>query len=142
MISCNGDGECLVQCECECFNENTGEYAEICVCGHREHNGYCPTNCCSPVKCRNYNFCKEKLPRYVLSCHNGMCMNCAIQMGRHRFADQKGNCCVCLENKNMLLLKCNHQICNDCWYSITIDCSGNNCKKPLCPLCRNMNDWS
>ena len=40
MSSCNGIGECLTQCSCECFNEETDTYNEVCVCGHREHNGY------------------------------------------------------------------------------------------------------
>ncbi len=56
MSSCNGNGECLTQCECECYNEETDEYNEVCVCGHREHNGYCPSNCCVPIECRNYRF--------------------------------------------------------------------------------------
>ena len=34
-----------------------------------------------------------------------MCMNCAIQMGKHTYTNEVDDCCVCLENKIMLLLK-------------------------------------
>jgi len=142
MSSCNGD--CLNQCECECYNEETEEYNEVCVCGHREHNGYCPSNCCNPVECRNYKFCNIKQPKWVSNCHNGMCMNCDIQMGKHKYTNQIEECCVCLENKIMITLKCNHTVCNDCWYKITKKGFGDDEPEeynPLCPLCRNLNDW-
>ena len=112
MSSCNGTGECLIQCECECYNEETYEYNELCVCGHREHNGYCPSNCCMPIECRNYKYCNTKQPKWVSFCHNGMCMNCAVQMGKHTHTNQVEDCCVCLENKIMIILKCNHKVCN------------------------------
>ena len=140
MSYCNGNGECLIQCNCECYNEETDEYNEVCTCGHRDHNGNCPSNCCVPVECRNYKYCNVKQPKWVSFCHNGMCMNCAIQMGNHTFTNQVEYCCVCLENKLILILKCNHRVCNDCWYKITE--FSNNDSYPLCPLCRNINDWS
>lgn len=75
-----------------------------------------------------------------------MCMNCAIQMGKHIYTNELEDCCVCFENKLMLLLKCNHKVCNDCWYKITKENFGENFgyneHKPLCPLCRNLNNWS
>ncbi len=141
MSLCNGNGECLNQCECECYNEETDEYNEVCVCGHREHNGYCPSNCCVPIECRNYKYCNVKQPKWVSFCHNGMCMNCAVQMGKHTHTNKVEDCCVCLENKIMIILKCNHKVCNDCWYNITKEGFGNNEHNPLCPLCRNLNDW-
>ena len=136
MTSCNGNGECLMQCDCECFNKETDEYDEICVCGHREHNGYCPSNCCELVKCRNYEYCGEKLPKWVTYCHNGMSMSCAAKMGTHKTTDTADDCPVCLENKNMILLNCNHKVCNDCWYKITeVNAT------LTCPLCRYQNRW-
>jgi len=80
MTSCGGDGTCLKQCFCECYNEDTNEDNEICVCGHREHSlyGYCPSNCCKPVKCGNYKYCGVKIPKWVSNIHKGKCMNCAI----------------------------------------------------------------
>lgn len=78
-----------------------------------------------------------------------MCMNCAVQMGKHIYTNQVEECCVCLENKIMLILNCNHKVCNDCWYHITnyeieYDEDGfqNEKQKPLCPLCRNCSDWN
>jgi hypothetical protein len=153
---CDGNGKCLTQCDCECYteysedsedtdeyyNEDTDEYKKVCVCSHKEHNGYCPTNCCVPIECRNYKYCNVKLPNLYLLCHNGMCMNCAIQMGPHKYTNEMEDCCVCLENKIILILKCNHKVCNDCWYNITKE--GLDIEEyipPLCPLCRNLNNW-
>jgi hypothetical protein len=107
MSSCDKNGECLIQCGgCECFNE-------VCICGHRGHESYCPSNCCLPVDCRNYKYCNVKQPKWVSFCHNGMCGKCAVQMGKHTVTTQVEDCCVCLENDHA----------------------------PLCPLCRNVNDW-
>ncbi len=145
MTSCDGTGHCLIllQCDCECYNEETKEYNELCICGHREHNGYCPSNCCILFECRNYKFCNVKQPQCILWCDNGMCRGCAVQMGRHTITNIIEECCVCLENKNMIILKCNHKVCNDCWYNITNDGFDTDERKPpLCPLCRNLNDWT
>lgn len=142
MSLCNGNGECLNQCVCECFNYETEVYDEICVCGHREHNGYCPSTCCQPVECRNYKYCKVKQPQWVSFCVNGLCMNCVVQMGKHTITDTENDCCVCLEKKIMLRLKCNHLVCNDCWFHITHEGFARNENKMFCPLCRNVNDWT
>ena len=59
MSSCKGDGDCIKQCWCECFTTNEQDednYDAICRCGHRDHNGYCPSNCvhqCQLVECHN-----------------------------------------------------------------------------------------
>jgi hypothetical protein len=141
MSSCEGNGECLKQCMCFCYDEETEEYYENCTCGHREHNGYCPSTCCMPVECRNYKYCNERLPKWALYCHNGMCINCVIQMGKHKFTNQLEDCCVCLENKPMLILKCDHKVCNDCWCNITQNKFDTDDNNPKCPLCRNINTW-
>lgn len=144
MDNCKGDGSCLEQCNCECYDivdsdsdEDIVISHEICTCGHREHGGYCPSNCCQPLECRNYKFCKVKNPKWLADIHNGMCMNCAVQMGRHKVSDQVDECCVCLEDKNMIILNCRHLICNECWFKIT-----KNDEDDKCPLCRSPNDWS
>ena len=137
MNICNGNGECLNQCFCECSDD--------CICGHKGHCGYCPSNCCIPVKCRNYKYCNTKQPLWVSNCHNGMCMNCAIQMGNHKYTNKIDKCYICYENKNLLLLKCHHEICNDCWYNITKyeeEESEEESIKYKCPFCRNICDWS
>ena len=79
-------------------------------------------------------------PQWVSNCHNGM--NCAVQLGRHKTTDIIDDCPVCLENKTIIILKCNHKVCNNCWFTITKKGFGNDEHKPLCPLCRNLNDWS
>jgi hypothetical protein len=138
MNSCNKNGECLIQCECECYNEQTGEYNELCTCSHREHNGYCPSNCCIPIECIG---CKCKLPKWEADCHYNKCMNCAVQFGRHKITTTTDDCPICLENKNIIVLKCNHSVCNECWYNITKRGFGEDDYNPLCPICRNLNDW-
>lgn len=120
-MSCNKNGECLIQCR------------------HRLHNGYCPSDCCTPIECRNFSHCRIHLPKWVANCNNGMCVNCAAQMGPHKYTDKVNECCVCLENMNMILLKCNHMICNDCWYIITEQYNDTPLK---CPVCRNKNEWN
>lgn len=77
-------------------------------------------------------------PQWVLDCHNGMCMNCAIRLGPHKMGNDD-DCCVCLEHKIMVVLKCNHKICNDCWCQITCVDEDEDENKNLCPLCRNVN---
>lgn len=134
MNTCNG--ECLNQCQCECYNEETDEDYEVCVCGHREHNGYCPSDCCSPVECRNYQYCHTKLPKYITFIHNGMCANCDAMLGRHRITNEVDECCVCYENKRMIVLECNHKLCNDCLYQMS------HISNNRCPMCRNSNTWS
>lgn len=119
---CEGNGDCLKECN------------------HKEHGGYCPTKCCSPVECRNYKYCKQTLPNWIKLCRNGMDMNCVFQMGPHIFTNIVEDCCICLDNKRMILLKCKHRVCNDCWFNITKEallCNQN----PVCPLCRNPNFW-
>jgi len=134
MSHCQGDGECLKQCYCECYNEDIDKYDEICTCGHRDHGGYCPSTCCSLVECGG---CKEKHPKCYLDMHNGVCVPCDMSMGRRSMTDIVEDCCVCFENKQMLSLKCNHKVCHDCWYQITKGShSGGSC-----PLCRNINGW-
>lgn len=141
MAICSGDGNCLLQCECECYDPTTYIYDEICSCGHRDHNGYCPSECCNAIKCRNYKYCNKILPKWVIACHNGMCINCAIQMGKHTVSDIIQECSVCFDSKCMLILYCNHKICNDCWYKITLRWFYYGEQLPLCPLCRNKNCW-
>ena len=139
MSVCKKNGECLQSCMCDCYDENADKYLDECVCGHREHNGYCPSSCCQLVECRNHKFCGQGCPQWVADCNYGVCMDCAIQMGKHVYTNQIVDCCVCLENKKMIVLKCNHKVCNDCWFKITIYEVENTVRRSLCPLCRNLN---
>jgi hypothetical protein len=103
MSSCEGHGECLNQCECYCYKEGTEEHDEKCVCGHREHNGYCPSDCCTTIECRNYKYCNNKLPEWVSFCYEGMCTDCDIRIWEHKYTKQVENCCICLNDEIMII---------------------------------------
>ncbi len=134
MSLCDGDGKCLKQCCCNCYDE------EICDCSHRQHNGYCPSDCCMPVECKNYKYCGVKQPKWISDCHNNMCINCVVQMGKHIVTKQIKKCCVCLEKSIMLKLECGHHICGECWYKITKEGLGTNECNSQYLLCRKLNN--
>jgi hypothetical protein len=128
---CNRDGKCLYQCDCNCYDENTGEILE-CTCGHRQHDieEGCPSECCVPVTCRNPE-CLQKAPQWYLNDHDGLCVGCA-ECGKD--ANRIEECYCCLEHKPRLEFKCNHNICKECWYRlnayiITVD--------PVCLRCKD-----
>ena len=156
MEECNGRGSCIQQCYCSCYdnsdsNDSTDDVIEsppeVCVCGHSNHTKliggtseteiYCQKECshhCQLVECHNFKLCGKKRPQQVLDAHNDMCVDCAIMIGKIIFMDDKDDCPVCMENKEIIKLTCNHTICLDCWkqMSETPD-------RPIplsCPLCR------
>lgn len=128
MSTCNG--RCFYRCNCECD--------KVCTCSHKDHNsGYCPSYCCVLIECRNYKYCGNKQPKWIFQHNNSTCcFNCHVQMGIHTYTGKIKNCCVCLEDKKMIILKCKHEICNDCWYNITKINFGTNEYNPRCPMCR------
>lgn len=150
-MTCEGDGACLDECYCRCVDEETDEYDDECTCGHREHEGdICPIACCVPVSCRNYKHCNELLSQRVAWCHNGMCINCAVQLGPHKSivltpSEESKECPVCLAtcDEAILQLQCGHFICNECWFAITARTYDNeeDDTRPTCPLCRSANGW-
>lgn len=148
MSSCSGRGSCIQQCFCGCYDEETDIYDEICTCGHRNHTQliggptecdvYCQEECphnCHLVECHNFKLCGLKRPREILDCHNGMCLNCAIEIGRIIFLSEKDDCTICMENKDMILISCGkHKLCLDCWKKTSETKDG---QIPLrCPFCR------
>ena len=139
MTTCQGRGECIQQCSCECYEDEECDIpSEVCSCGHRDHNGYCKSDCphnCELVECNNYRLCGHKYPQHILDCNNGMCMNCAIMIGKIKFLDEKGDCPICLTNKDMIEINCGkHKVCLDCWKNW----SETSTQCPLtCPFCRN-----
>ena len=66
--------ECFDNCECVFWPLDKDK--KICTCGHRDHNGYCPSTCCRPIPCP---VCSVLLPQWVLDCNFQLCMNCAVQ---------------------------------------------------------------
>ena len=78
-----------------------------------------------------------------------MCMNCAAQEYDRtiKFTDIKQDCPVCLDEKYMMQLSCNHYICLFCLYGMFE--RNENIKEftPIsertkCPLCRDIIDKS
>ena len=148
MSTCTGLGECLQQCGCGCFDDEDDKITStVCSCGHRDHlkfiggttdcDIYCKSECphnCQLVECHNFRLCGQKRPQWLLYCHNRMCPDCAIMIGRVKFLDLKGDCPVCLENKDMIEITCGkHAVCLNCWK----EWSTTSKESPLtCPLCR------
>ncbi len=146
MSSCNGRGECIEQCGCRCYDDEECDIpSENCSCGHREHVvinddsdnfPYCKSDCphnCQLKECHNFRMCREKRPQWVLDCHNSMCLDCALMIGKIKFLDEKDDCPVCLNKKDIIQISCGHKVCLDCWknWSETIT------HVPVtCPLCR------
>ena len=148
MAQCTGLGECFIQCVCSCYDEECMIPSEICTCGHRDHEKfiggdsefdiYCKEECpynCKLIECHNYKLCNKKLPQQELYCHNGMCSDCAINIGKIKFLETKDECPICMENKDMIEITCGkHKVCLDCWKQIS-----ETPDRPIpltCPLCR------
>lgn len=131
---CEGEGKCLIQCKCVCTSK--------CECVHKNHNGYCPNNCCELIPCRNNDLCNNKMPLWILYEHNGLCDTCFVQMGKHEYINESvEECPICLTESTMIKLECNHLLCNECWYNITLHSENDENKDfvPECPMCRNKN---
>ena len=148
MSSCEGRGDCIQQCCCICYEDEEHEVpSEVCSCGHRNHKHliggmtefdiYCQKEClhnCQLVECHNFRMCEQKRPQNILDCYNGMCNECAIMIGKIKFLDEKDDCPICMENKDMIEITCGkHTICFQCWKRM----SETTKTYPLkCPLCR------
>lgn len=96
--------------------------------------------CCEPIKCLNYNICKFMCLDEYQMCEFPFCVECDCDMGKFKNTNIIKECNICYENKNIVLLDCNHEICSECLKLISI----NNIEKNydeclLCPFCRNNN---
>lgn len=133
--NCTGNGECFEQ---SCCHDNEQD-SEVCVSEDRNHilyfsrEDHCSHNC-KLIECHNYRLCKQKRPQYLLTAHGGMCVDCAMMIGKIIFLDEKADCPVCLENKDMVQISCEkHRVCLQCWKRW----SEKSEQTPLtCPLCR------
>lgn len=149
MSTCNGRGSCIQQCCCICYEDEDQEIPSLeCTCGHRDHTHliggpndydvYCQSECvykCELVECHNFRLCGKKYPQEQIDCYNGMCSECAIMIGKIKFLDEKGDCPICYENKDMIEISCEkHKLCLKCWKQMS---QAKNRPFPLtCPFCR------
>ena len=136
MSNCTGRGSCLRQWGCDC-NEICNCEVEKLIGGKRECDVWykheeCPYNC-NLIECPNYRYCETKYPQELLDCHNGMCLHCNMSFGKMKYLEEKDDCPVCFENKDMILISCEkHKVCFDCWKQIS-----KTSKIPIkCPMCR------
>ena len=62
-------------------------------------------------------------------------------MGEHTLTNKFQECPICLIDSVMIELKCGHEICNDCWYNMTLIAENDETKDfiPECPMCRRKN---
>lgn len=139
-MECTGDGFCLRQCHCVCDDENN------CNCEHPGHSngtGYCPGDHCVPVKCKT---CGKLVPQWLLNMNKNKCINCSVILGPCEFVGS-GECNICFENKEILRLKCGHELCSECWseirevVEIDEDICVNKYVSQGCPFCRQKNQW-
>jgi hypothetical protein len=140
------NGICIyVHCECDCniYDENFDEYIDTeCTCGHREHNGNCylaETPCCEPLKCANYKICKWMCKEEYEMPEFPFCVNCDSDMSKYTNTKNVKKCEICLEDKNILLLDCKHEICNECWIQTSKYYIKNGHYDFPCPFCGKNN---
>lgn len=114
MSSCKGRGECLEQ-------RNEFEYTRV-DCSR-----------CELQECHNFKVCGQKRPQWVLHCNSGMCINCAISLGKLTILHKVDDCPICLMKKDLIRVSCGkHTTCIDCWKNWSTTC-----EPPVtCPLCR------
>lgn len=150
---CSNCKLCIIDCNCECHCDKDSCIClndiirEKCTCGHREHKGMCKPAIpcqynCEPKLCpndKNHIDNEGKFyPEWLFECHGGNCVNCAIEFG-HGFVhtDIIKECPVCFEDKTMVVLRCKHELCWDCWSKICknkVDDSPET--RASCPICR------
>ncbi len=112
MNICSGNDECLIQ-------DTPGTYVkdESIECSHN----------CQTIKCPNFELCKSSLPKVLMDCYNGLCLDCDMMFGTWQGGKGKLNtkenteCPICLKKvKCISLPKCEHYVCIECmkrcWY--------------------------
>jgi hypothetical protein len=148
MVICKGLGDCIKQCYCVCYDDEDEEIpSKECICGHRHHaklyggilrtDIYCKQECeykCQLIECPNFKLCGKKYPQWYLNCYKGLCINCRVCYGKIKFLDQKDECSICFETKEMIKINCGkHKFCLECWTTW----ADTTIKYPVaCPFCR------
>ena len=139
---CGGDGACLHYCH-ECMAENE-EHTEVDPRSLHsegpEHNCLIPcAKGCVPLECANYRMCHKMIPAWAAAANNGICYNCKWYYGKIDFASSAGTaeaeCVICSEERPLVRIFCGHELCLDCWKTISKR-EATYIKAPCCPLCR------
>ena len=139
-MECEGDGKCLIECNC-----NFNRYTTRCIC-HEDNHGHLISSkrrfciiynkCrCILKECKNYNHCQEEFPEYFYK--NEQCENCnAFDIN---FINEQNTCLICYEDKYLIETKCKHNFCLDCLIKM-------NGEKPVdenpCPFCLQNMDFN
>lgn len=84
----------------------------------------------SKVRCKNFQFCSQEHSEHIIQQYGGYCYNCATSVGPLKFKENKEECPICLEEKELVGVFCGrHEICISCWIRI-IETDAK------CPFCR------
>ncbi|AYV87209.1 MAG: hypothetical protein Sylvanvirus35_7 [Sylvanvirus sp.] len=59
-------------------------------------------------------------------------------MGPTKTTEEKDECCICTEDKEMIELPCKHRVCSECWLKTT---QARQIENQVCPLCRSPCSW-
>ena len=104
-MECYGNGSCL-----SFGGDDPSSKGSQCSNGSPCSKG------CKLMPCANTH-CKEKRPEWVLHCNDGLCVMCASSIGKVTFLDEKADCPICLDSKEMIQIECGgkHKVCMDCW---------------------------
>jgi len=139
---CEGDGECLSECNCR-YMKGTND----CYCFNFDHshlkndkNRFCivDSKCkhrCVLQECKNVNYCKDSYPEHFLI--NGQCENC--DAFKVTFNNEMDNCFICFEDKYLIETECKHRFCLNCLLKLNWDKEAND--NP-CPMCRKNIDFT
>jgi hypothetical protein len=84
------------------------------------------------VECRNFKYCANKVPKWILTIQQNMCIHCLTKIGPLEFLDEIKECFVCFDIKKVVKVRCGHTFCLECW----INWSKVQDKILDCPLCR------
>jgi hypothetical protein len=111
MSACKGRGSCIQQCGHRSCSKRMlgGRYDLYCK------RGECPHNC-QLIDCHNFRYCATTRPQEILDVNNGMCLHCAIHIGKLTFLQENGSCGLCKRLTEVALVSCTkHTFCMDCW---------------------------
>ena len=131
-----------MSCEGTCFQHHfeciNSEEHKVYHGGSDTLDKYCKVkgkeNCpCQLYPCHNFQYCQKSQPEYLIKLNNGMCLLCAVCLGRLYFENKYEGCPICFEKKELVTVSCKkHSFCIHCWEK---HCKMNQSKCPMCREC-------